>query len=70
MLPEKLQAIEDRLMEKRERKATIARVKAQAEIDTIQRETDAYFDGIYDALRAVEKELENNADAANQTKMV
>lgn len=55
MLPEKLQEISDRLMEKRERKATIARVKAQAELDTIQRETDAYFDGVYDALRAVEE---------------
>lgn len=57
MISDKLQAISDRLMEKRERKATIARVKAQAEIDTIQRETDAYFDGMYDALRAVEEVL-------------
>lgn len=60
MLPDKLQAISDRLMEKRNRKADIARVKAQAELDTIQRETDAYFDGVYDALRAVE-EAEKNA---------
>ena len=58
MLPDKLQAISDRLMEKRNRKADIARVKAQAELDTIQRETDAYFDGIYDALRAVAEEVE------------
>jgi hypothetical protein len=58
MLPDKLQAISDRLMEKRERKATIARVKAQAELDTIQRETDAYYDGIYDTLRAVAEEAE------------
>lgn len=55
MFDEKLQAIHARLIEKRERKATIARVKAQAELDTIQRETDAYCDGVYDALRAVEE---------------
>lgn len=54
MLPDKLQAICDRLVEKRERKATIARVKAQAEIEAIQREKDSYIDGVYDALRAVE----------------
>lgn len=58
MLPDKLQAISDRLMKKRNCKADIARVKAQAELDTIQRETDAYFDGIYDALRAVAEGVE------------
>ncbi len=54
MLPDKLQAICDRLIDKRNRKAGIARVKAMAELDTIQRETDAYFDGVYDAMRALD----------------
>lgn len=54
MLSEKLQAICDRLTEKQRRKADIARVKAQKEIETIQRESDAYYDGVYDALKALQ----------------
>lgn len=59
MLPDKLQAICDRLIDKRNRKADIARTKAMAELDTIQRESDAYFDGVYDALRQVQDEADN-----------
>lgn len=59
MLPDKLQAICDRLIDKRNRKADIARTKAMAELDTIQRESDAYFDGVYDALRQVQEEDDN-----------
>lgn len=54
MLSEKLQAIHNRLIEKKVRKADIARIKANAEIEAIQREEDAYCDGVYDALREVE----------------
>lgn len=52
MLPENLQEICDHLTAKRAHKADIARAKAHAEIETIQRESDAYYDGVYDALRA------------------
>lgn len=34
-------------------KKEIALAKAQAEIHTVQREADAYWDGVYDALKAV-----------------
>lgn len=61
MLTDKMRAIYDRLVDKHNRKATIARVKAQAEIETIQREHEAYMDGVYDALRAIE-EKEGAAD--------
>lgn len=63
MLPEKLQAISDRLMDKRSRKADIARAKALAELETIQRESAAYFDGVYDALRAVQEADDKEAEA-------
>lgn len=54
ILTEELQKIYNALIEKKERKANIARIKANAELEAIQREEDAYCDGVYDALRAVE----------------
>ena len=55
MLTDKMLKIYESLVDKHNRKATIARVKAQAEIETIQREHEAYMDGVHDALRAVEE---------------
>lgn len=60
---ENLQAICNRLIEKRNLQANIARVKAQAEIDTIQRETDAYSEGVHDALRALQNASGGASDA-------
>lgn len=52
-----LDNILNQLTAKRERKKEIALAKAQAEIQTIQREADAYWDGLYDAIRAVKNLL-------------
>ena len=57
MLPDKLQEICNSLMAKRNRKADIDRLRVKAELDTIQRETDAYMDGIYDAIKKLQQEL-------------
>ena len=46
-------AIQKALINKMSRKKDIALAAAQKEIDTIQREYDAYFDGVDDALKAV-----------------
>lgn len=51
-----LDAILDKLTKIREHKKQIALTKAHAEIQTIQRETEAYWDGMYDFCKAV-KEL-------------
>ena len=56
MTKKDLDAIMDRLTHIREQKKQIAITKAQAEIQTIQRETDAYWDGMWDFMKAV-KEL-------------
>lgn len=55
MLTDKMLKIYESLVEKHNRKAIIARVKAQAEIETIQREHEAYMDGVHDALRAAQE---------------
>ena len=57
MLPDKLQEICNSLMAKRNRKADIDRLRVKAELDTIQRETDAYMDGLYDAMKAIQKKM-------------
>lgn len=46
-------AIQRALINKMSRKKDIALATAKKEIDAIQREYDAYFDGVYDALKAV-----------------
>lgn len=48
-----LDAILDKLSSRRDLKKQVALAKAQAEIQTIQREADAYLDGLHDAIRAV-----------------
>ena len=46
-------AIQEALINKMSIKKDLALQAAQKEIDTIQREYDAYFDGVDDALKAV-----------------
>ena len=53
MTENELQVIHETLIREKERKQEIAIVKAQIEIEAIRRETDAYCNGVYDALRAV-----------------
>lgn len=56
----------DELEKGRSRKRDMALVKAHAEIETINREHEAYLDGIYDAVKVIknryEKETKNVAD--------
>lgn len=61
-----LDAIMDRLTHIREKKKQIALTKAQAEIQTIQRETDAYWDGMWDFMKAVKELMPNEKDGAEQ----
>ena len=53
MTSKDLDAIMTRLTSIREHKKQIALAKAQAEIQTIQRETEAYWDGMWDFCKAV-----------------
>ena len=53
MTDKELNAILNELTAKRDQKKQIALAKAQAEIQTIQRETDAYWGGAYDAVKAI-----------------
>ena len=58
MLTEKdMQALCNDLMAKRNRLADLHRLKARMELDTIQRETDAYMNGLYDAMKAIQKKM-------------
>lgn len=56
LTPKALDKILDDLSRKRQYKKDIQIAKAKAELDAINRETDAYYDGVYDAIKAV-KEL-------------
>lgn len=60
-----LDAIMDRLTGIREHKKQIAITKAQAEIQTIQRETEAYWDGMWDFCKAVKELLPKGKDGAD-----
>ena len=60
-----LDTIMDRLTRNREQKKQIELAKAQAEIQTIQRETDAYWDGLYDFLKAVKGMLPTGKDGTD-----
>ena len=51
-----------KLQNARERKRDIALAKANAEIETIRRETDAYWDGIYDAIKEVKMAIGERKD--------
>lgn len=48
----------DDLEKGRSRKRDIALVKAHAEIDTINKEHEAYLDGIYDAVKVIKTRYE------------
>lgn len=65
MTTKDLDAIMDKLTHIREQKKQIALTKAQAEIQTIQRETDAYLDGMWDFGKAVKQLLPNEKDGAD-----
>jgi hypothetical protein len=60
-----LDAIMDKLTHIREQKKQIALTKAQAEIQTIQRETEAYWDGMWDFCKAVKELLPKGKDGAD-----
>ena len=62
MTTKDLDAIINRLTSIREHKKQIAITKAQAEIQTIQRETDAYWDGMWDFMKAVKELLPEEKD--------
>ena len=53
MTDEKLDLLMIRLQNAHERKKDIALAKANAEIETIRREHEAYWDGVYDAIKEV-----------------
>lgn len=57
MTVKELDLIMIRLQNARERKRDIALAKANAEIDTIRREHEAYWDGVYDAIKEVKKAM-------------
>ena len=65
MTTKDLDAIMDRMTSIREHKKQIAITKAQAEIQTIQRETEAYRDGMWDFCKAVKDLLPKEKDGAD-----
>ena len=50
---DKYDEIVNRLSVSADRKRTMAQIKAQAEIDTINREYTSYVDGVYDAVKQI-----------------
>lgn len=56
MTDKELDAILNRLISASEHKKQIKLTKANAEIETIRREAEAYWDGVYDALKEVKNE--------------
>lgn len=50
----------EKLSIKAERKKDLALVKAEAERNTILREYEAYYDGAYDAVKAVKEAVAKN----------
>lgn len=57
MTEKELDAIMMRLTNARDRKKDIALAKANAEIDAIRREAEAYWDGVYDAIKEVKNAM-------------
>lgn len=57
MTVKELDLIMTRLQNARERKKEIALTRANAEIDAIRREAEAYWDGVYDAIKEVKNAL-------------
>lgn len=67
MTAEELDAILADLEKKRQHKKDVQLAKAQAEINAIHRETDAYFDGLYDAIKAVKALLPDPPPAGKES---
>jgi len=61
-----LDRIRDKLTDARTHKRDIALAKAQKEIETINRESEAYWDGVYDAIRAVQNAMPDPQKEENQ----
>ena len=57
MTEKELDAIMLRLTNARDRKKDIALAKANAEIDAIRREAEAYWDGVYDAIKEIKNAI-------------
>ena len=57
-----LDEIFDKLINAHDRRKQVALIKANAEIETIQREDTAYFDGAYDAIKEVKRLLEKDSE--------
>ena len=62
MTTKDLDAIMEKLSLKAIRKKDIALVKAEAEKNAICREYEAYYDGAYDAIKAVKAALADNGN--------
>lgn len=60
MINKDLDSIMEKLSMKAIRKKDIALVKAEAEKNAILREYEAYYDGAYDAIKAVKAALADN----------
>lgn len=65
MTVKELDAILAYLEKKRQHKKDIQLAKAQAEINAIHRESEGYFDGIYDAIKEVKELLPIEKDGAD-----
>lgn len=61
MTGEKLEQIFEDLTRSHARKRDIALAKAKAEIETIQREDSAYYDGVYDTIKEIKNALQQEA---------
>lgn len=57
MTDKQLEEIMTRLTSANKHKTQIQLAKANAEITTIQREADAYWNGVYDALKEIKKAM-------------
>ena len=61
---EKLEQIFNDLTRAHARKRDNALIKAKAEIEAIQREDNAYYDGVYDTIKEIKNALKQEADNA------
>lgn len=62
MTGEKLEQIFNDLTRAHARKRDNALIKAKAEIEAIQREDTAYYDGVYDTIKEIKNALKQEAN--------